>query len=474
LAAENYSYHAEAYGARGAAASPLAAQLGALPLYRVEGHVGQPVTAVVAFLEKDIRDKNLPIALRSVLLGVDKTKIVVKPPAHLSDLHLVQHVVKQSIATQLQDLTEFTGSFRAEVDRAVDKGEITNPPNVDVISQIKAVALAKSNSVSEKAGLAMQKLAAKEPSWANDVNDAITSAAQFKMELGGFTKTQFLAPVDALIAVPHAPWLDWIGGLLDSKDDQAAEQLLFSRFVKSHPGVEHCAGVLRGGTFVLVYDEAGVVVADFMLPYYLETPEPDIEVPPLKPPSVKPGWTLQTAIQVKPPLERLLGDKIDVVRTQVEKHGTFFEVFKNPIPSGAGAGGVVVGPKAGVQDLVLEGLLLDIQTTQQSLDHLRNKVLDPALDPAAVEAVNVQIEAAETNLAQAAAETSKYVASQGLEVTRGTDGYVALAKVTQTVSQLRNESALTVAKTGLTSAAGAATNPDTKTVLGNIARVRGF
>ena len=41
----------------------------------------------------------------------------------------------------------------------------------------------------------------------------------------------------------------------------------FSDFVRLHPGLEHLAGVPRGGTFIVVYDENGTVVADFALSY---------------------------------------------------------------------------------------------------------------------------------------------------------------------------------------------------------------
>jgi len=41
----------------------------------------------------------------------------------------------------------------------------------------------------------------------------------------------------------------------------------FHPYLKKHPGLEHLAGVCTGGTFLFVYDDSGVVVADFALPY---------------------------------------------------------------------------------------------------------------------------------------------------------------------------------------------------------------
>ena len=44
---------------------------------------------------------------------------------------------------------------------------------------------------------------------------------------------------------------------------------VFSSYIKKHPGVEHQAGVQKGGTFIIVYDdeENSEVIADFSLPY---------------------------------------------------------------------------------------------------------------------------------------------------------------------------------------------------------------
>ncbi|MBN1301244.1 MAG: carboxypeptidase regulatory-like domain-containing protein [Melioribacteraceae bacterium] len=42
---------------------------------------------------------------------------------------------------------------------------------------------------------------------------------------------------------------------------------LFGHFIKDHSGAAHMAGVMPGGTFIIVCDENGIVVADFTLPY---------------------------------------------------------------------------------------------------------------------------------------------------------------------------------------------------------------
>ncbi len=40
---------------------------------------------------------------------------------------------------------------------------------------------------------------------------------------------------------------------------------IFKNYVNKYTGIDHLAGVLRGGTFILVYNEKGIVIADFAL-----------------------------------------------------------------------------------------------------------------------------------------------------------------------------------------------------------------
>ena len=58
---------------------------------------------------------------------------------------------------------------------------------------------------------------------------------------------------------------------LDEERDRREEQLGFNnylqQFINLHPGLEHKAGVWKNGTFVVVFNRNGDVVADFCLPY---------------------------------------------------------------------------------------------------------------------------------------------------------------------------------------------------------------
>lgn len=52
-----------------------------------------------------------------------------------------------------------------------------------------------------------------------------------------------------------------------SQNSTTSKATRFDSFVRQHPGIEHQGGVPKGGTFVLVIDLRGKVIADFALPY---------------------------------------------------------------------------------------------------------------------------------------------------------------------------------------------------------------
>ena len=65
----------------------------------------------------------------------------------------------------------------------------------------------------------------------------------------------------------HIERLGGIVSTLETRKNEIRALTLFSNFAAKHPGLEHLGGAPRGGTFVLVYDDEGVIVADFALPY---------------------------------------------------------------------------------------------------------------------------------------------------------------------------------------------------------------
>lgn len=78
---------------------------------------------------------------------------------------------------------------------------------------------------------------------------------------------EILDHLDALVQGCRVNRLNALYSTLEARRKELQALTLFSNFAAKHPGMEHMAGTPRGGTFILVYDEQGLVVADFSLPY---------------------------------------------------------------------------------------------------------------------------------------------------------------------------------------------------------------
>ena len=338
--AYNYSYNAKDYGAQGGAANPLGAQIGSFSFFRIEGHLGQNVSTAVDFLEKQILEQNLPFNVGAVLLNADRTKIVKKPGLRYTDLHRLHYLWRQDISQQLDNLTSFAGNLNQEVNANLDiQGEAGAN---DYRNQTRT----QKDAMTTQAGKARDKLNSSysayqqftgDKSWLPDVKQTMQVAGNFKLNLGPVTKTEFPSPVDAFISSPHLRWLDLLDKIIIQKNQQEDDKLLFSSFRSRHPGLEHGGGVLRGGTFILVYDTDKNIVADFMLPYHTVdvSPPPEPDEPLLPKPDLIPDLILNKGITILPSRQKFVAGKLDTFKVdlqpQFENQQKSFQVFKDSV-----------------------------------------------------------------------------------------------------------------------------------------------
>jgi hypothetical protein len=75
---------------------------------------------------------NLPIAVRSVMLGSDRTKVVKKPGIRYDDLHRFHYLLRQAVSHQLEDVVNFSQNFKQKVDVAVRNNVVTDSPTEGV------------------------------------------------------------------------------------------------------------------------------------------------------------------------------------------------------------------------------------------------------------------------------------------------------------------------------------------------------
>ena len=505
----NYSYNASAYGAQGAAANPLTAQIGRFGFFRIEGHIGQPVKTAFDAIEKEVAGRNLPIAVRSILLGSDRTKIVTKPGIRYTDLHRFHYLLRQAVSHQLEDVVNFSQNFKQKVDVAVRNNVVTDSPTDPSGVTLKNVAKDQNATVARNASKVRSKLNRSylsykaDPTWKQSVAPAMEAAGQFKSRLSEVVKTEFSTPFDALISNTHIQWIDWLDDIIKTKDDQEDSKLLFGTFAAHNAGIEHCAGVLRGGTFVLVYDQSQTVVADFMLPYYCADTQEDAPAePPLRKPDLRPRSVVGSGISVLPSRDKFVKDKLNLFKAadldlfvrgkldgfkaeQIDKlkdsldatwnqkfdsqQKEYFGTIKDSWVTMADTlGKISVGDKTKLSDALLDASVNEVKARQQRVQLLRAKSTDTGLPQETRDKFARQAKDSEADLAKSIQNTAEYLSDAGVNVSQGSDGFRAMMEVSNTISTLNDTTARSSLKSGLTRLQGTTSNAGLKTMIGGI------
>lgn len=318
----NYSYNAAAYASAGGISDPFRLQIGRFPFFRIEGHLGKQVTTALARIKDLIKANNVPIAVRAIMAGTNRAQVTVKPVMRSDALYSVHRVLRQDLANQLDDVKVFSNAFNVKV-QAEPSTATTSVEDCDCPS-IRLLSANSSADVVAKAAVVQDKLVrnytayAADASWQTSLKNTMETAGQFKSSLSAVVKTDFATPYDTLISSTHATLLPLLDQVIKQKEERADERLLLGTFIDRNPGVEHFAGVSRGGTFLLVYDSSNTVIADFMVPYYL----PEEEVEPvddltLVKPAVRPTYVVDSGIKVQPSRNTFLNTKLDAAVGQV-------------------------------------------------------------------------------------------------------------------------------------------------------------
>jgi hypothetical protein len=308
----NYSYNAAGYSAQGGAANPLTSQLGRFGFFRIEGHLGMSVATAKAAIEAEIKKSNLPFVVQPVLLGTDRTRVVIEPGVQYTELHSLHQILRKDLTTQLDDVKTFSAHYLTEVNKSKASGYAVN------IGQLRNIAdhtneVIKEETLAAKGVLSKSYAAykANAAAWKPSVKTTMNNVVQYKENLADITQTDFTTPFDSFIASSSAHWLDWLDIILTNNEVKNVEKLFYSNFQALHPGLEHFAGVVSGGTFILAYDSNNVVVADFMLPYHCckVAPEAQPQEPALPPRPIKTGVTLG-GIKLAPEITTLVGGQL--------------------------------------------------------------------------------------------------------------------------------------------------------------------
>ena len=291
-------------------------------------------------------------------------------------------------------------------------------------------------------------------------------------------KTEFPTPFDSFITNTHAQWLDWLDQLIKKKDDKEDEKLLFTSFIARHPGIEHFGGVVRGGTFVLVYDDSLRVTADFMLPYYCcDTAEEEDEEPELVKPGIRPGWIAGNGIKIIPSRDKFVNDKLgdkfgrfkteeldgfvknklDIFRSehidalQKDYFSSIKESFSlmgNALIT-KGMKGVEGAITGAYSDKELEQKINNARDKKRDIEYAKNKSKQTDLPEEKRKIYEDMAKDAEADLADAVTEATKYVSETGIDISPGSEGMSAMIEINKGLDTITHPEALEKVTTNL-------------------------
>ncbi len=449
---ENLGYRAADWASTARARDPLAFAIGGHDFFRIEGHLGRNAEVVADEIGRLITERNLPFQVQAVLLHTQRDRIRVRPRFRYTPLHSLHYLVRQDVAFRLDESVQFGQRHVTDVTEAVQQQRIlgTSGNGASVIGAARSASAAVSGAKDAAAPVLSQTnysgykaMVASDTGarWKSTYATSLASVSDARANLGYVSRADFVSPFDGLINTNQPHWIDWLDDLIVDHGNKADEKLLLPRFVQDHPGLDHLGGVGRGGTFVLVYNDEGQVVADFALPYpaaEADTPEPvdpPLPRPPYRPPVVVGG------IRVIKPVDLEVRDRVLIEREGFQKdlavQTTNIENLVRGafVPSNAVPIRVATGPRTG-------NPLLDLQAEQLTrqrdyVRRLQEVLTDPGLTNVVREQVVQDLGRAQVDLATTVGVVAEQFVASGVDVTSAA-GTAIRQEMTSSVSAIQH------------------------------------
>ena len=454
---------------------PFARDLDGCDFFRIEGHLGMQVDVAEAAIEKLIRQRNLPIAVSSVLLHNRRELVRRGPKFKLTSLHSMHYLLRQDLASQIKDNVAFGSRLISDVRTLAPllPKLSTAPLNADPVRAVETAHQALSTLQTDLVGSASapgplaarsyKAYSAKPVGWATRLDETVVTTSKAKAGLGELLRTDVMSPVDSLGSSKSHLWVNWLGDILKKREDDQKERLLFANMLKDHPGLEHCGGAAPGGTFVLAYDDSGLVIGDLALPYWIDdVDESEREEPPLVLPDIDvrlPADLLP--VKVIRPIDLILDDfRLTKVLPEIkvqENYMRFFQeslgglgnVLKNTSPPSLG------GSRFDSGDALLNQLLAEIDGKKNQVDGLREMAADDRLPVKTRESVAAQIKRVEAELGNLVKDTTAHFAVTAPETVRtGTSAGKVYATINQGINAVGDQAVTSKLRTDLAGQAG--------------------
>lgn len=458
----NYGYRAEEYNAIPPAAKPLLGNINNCDFFRIEGHISEKLNTVLPILEKQISEHALPFNVRTAYLGVNKKRLIKKKGIRYNDLHRFHRLIREDISHQLDEVKKFSDTHKGNINKAINDKIVSNENANSDNTSVRELSNQLNNNIKNNSNLAQRGLKLNytafqiNTNWQSSLSETMKFAGLYKSDLSKVTKTNFSTPFDGLIDNTRVNWLPWLDNIIKEKDEKEDDRLMLSEFIKEHPGLEHAGGVTRGGTFVLIYDDNGTVIADCMSSYYI--PEPEVVEDPVEPelpkPPIRPPFIIDHGILLNPSrntffdqkfkvedekITAKITDQIDVQKHVISTFKDSFSIYSNsliktpgkvPGLGNFGAGGI--GIKEGKVGTKADKLRI-IGTEHEQL---REILKDPELTDSKRELVKIEVLENEQAMVKEIERMAVILSEDKVNVKSGTDGGMALEEMGVTLARL--------------------------------------
>ena len=401
----NLSYHIE----KGRnvplhASNPLDFCMDEYSFYRIEGHLGKPVREVFSKVDKIRREKNLGFDILPIQIEPEARKVFPGGKVfRFPELEALHKVYRLELASDLFRVNDYTSLVNDRVQKSpeLESQQIETVP-VKKFTRQKAEAIqGRAKEVEHHLNQNIYNFTFNK----YDVSQLAISKASSELnnKIKDVTYTTTYTPLEKFTANPKRDVLQWLGDYLNKRKEKAKEQLTLPKFLEDHTGLEHHAGVEKGGTFIILYTANNQrVVGDFCLPYKyyeMQKDQPDTEDTKIPKPQPRP-WGTFNDLKVdllKPQVlnNKLLGLEQKANQIELENNSIKGEILvtnqsltnsligtfgkgrlKVPGQKGQGRfGGIVTGK---IDEVLVTGLDEKLNLVEELVIKERNNVITPA------------------------------------------------------------------------------------------------
>jgi hypothetical protein len=485
----NRGYRSTSWSTLDHVRNPLRYTLGAHDFFRIEGHLGRDVETVQQELRRQIEVSNLPFQLQAVLLHDLRPdrRIRVRPNFRYTPLHTLHYLFRQDVSLRLDEGVQFSHFHLDAVTEAVQQQVVlgtTNDGNA-VIGAARTASQAVTGASQAATPLmspptysAYLTLANGDAGaqWKASYANSLQSVGDARMTIGPLSRIDYLSPFDSLLHINQPHWIEWLDTLIADLDRQADDKLMLRRFVQAHPQLDHAGGVWRGGTFVLVYDDGGRVVADFALPYPAEeVDEPEPQYPPLTRPPFRPPRVVGNGIRLVKPIDVQIKDRFAIERNVFQHDLDLHTANIEGLVKGAFVPSNVVLPPKDIK--VTGNPYLDLKASELAnqrgiVQELQGMLTDPQLGDDVRVQVQRDLDRTQLQMADTLGVVAEQMVTSGVDVA-GPAGSQLRQEMTTAVGSLQSGAAKTQLDSRLTEVQNRATGGQA-VLLGNLRRLGGF